>query len=113
MEHEPLLVPMLAEFIWIPALRHRLTRLVRGLPDSDWKQILSFACDGRYAEATDLLTTVGAVTIAARTHLFAAGKAHDDGRNADAKRHASEALRFYASVGATRFAERAEALMGG
>jgi hypothetical protein len=111
MEHGPLLVPMLAEFIWIPALRHRLTGLVRGLPEGEWKQILSFACDGRYAEAADVLTDVGAAAIAARTHLFAAGAARDDGRRDDVKRHAADALRFYSEVGATRFAERAAALM--
>ena len=111
MEQQPPFVPFLAEFIWVPALYHRLAGLTRGLPDGEWKRILSFACDGRYGEAVELLTNVGAATIAARTHLLAATRAHDDGRSADIKPHAAEALRFYTGVGATRFAERANALL--
>ena len=111
MEQQPLFLPFLAEFIWVPALYHRVAGLIRDLPDGEWKQILSFACEGRYAEAVDLLTGVGAIAIAAHTHLFAASKARDDGRSADVKPHAAEALRFYTAVGATRFAERASALM--
>jgi class 3 adenylate cyclase/tetratricopeptide (TPR) repeat protein len=112
--HEPLFAPILAEYVWYPALYDRLADLVRGLPQGEWKQTLLHACDGRYAEAADLLTEIGAATLAARTHLLAARIARDRRHGAaDIQRHAGEALRFYSRVGATRFAERAHELMRG
>ena len=85
--------------------------LSRRVPNGTWAEILSLACGGRYVDAARLLMDVGTPTLAARTHLFAAGSARNEGRDDDARRHAAEALRFYSHVGAPRFAEWANALL--
>jgi hypothetical protein len=53
----------------------------------------------------------GRNTTAARARLRAAERLVAEGRRAEADAHLSEALRFYRSVGATRYVREAEALL--
>jgi class 3 adenylate cyclase/tetratricopeptide (TPR) repeat protein len=67
--------------------------------------------DGRLVEAANVLTEMGRFAAAARVRLRAAETLATQGRRTEANEQLDKALRFYRSVGATRYIREAEGLL--
>ena len=78
---------------------------------SRWRDPLLAVADKRYADAATLYEQVGSQPLAADAHLLAASQATDEGRTADAHRHAEAVLAFAERTGASLYERRAEAFV--
>jgi hypothetical protein len=112
LEHEPRFGTISAHVLPLAASDARLARIEARSPEADRaKPALIAGREGRTEEAADLLASAGLLPLAARMRLIAAETATADGRRADAADQAERALSFFASVGATRYADTASKLL--
>ena len=102
----------LSELLAVQSHHDEIRRTAIRLPEtSAWRRALMAATEGRLADAADIYERMGSHPLAARMHLLAADRAHDQGRTRESRRHAERALAFYGAVGASLYADRAAALM--
>ena len=78
---------------------------------SRWRDALLAVADERYADAAVRYEKIGSQPLAADAHLLAARQAADEGRTADAHRHAEEVLAFAERTGASLYRQRAAAFV--
>ena len=82
------------------------------LPEaSRWRNALMLIADERYSDAATLYMEIGSQPLAADANLLAARQAADQGRTADAHRHAEAVLDFAELTGASLYERRAEAFV--
>ena len=76
-----------------------------------WRDPLLAVADERYSDAATLYEEIGSQPLAADARLLAAQQAADEGRTADAHRHADAVLGFAKRTGASLYERRAEAFI--
>jgi tetratricopeptide (TPR) repeat protein len=84
--------------------------LLETAPKLPWVAAGHALASGEPERAADLLAQLGCPPAEAYARLRTAEDLVDAGRAADAEPHAEAALRFYRSVGATRFVDKAESI---
>ena len=78
------------------------------LPDAcHWREALLVTADARYTDAAVLYEDLGSQVLAADAHLLAAQQAANDGRTAEAARHAQVVLTFADQTGAVLYQRQA------
>jgi class 3 adenylate cyclase len=80
-------------------------------PASRWRAALLLIADQHYAEAAALYEEIGSQPLAADAHLLAANQATQNGRTANAQKHANAVLAFAEKTGSTLYQERAEGFL--
>ncbi len=88
--------------------RARVREFRRG---TRWDQAADAVLDGRWADAADAYSEMGARPFAALAALQAAEAYVSEGRRAEADEQLSRALEFWRSVGAKRYVREGEALL--
>jgi hypothetical protein len=112
LENQPLFGTHTAHFLPLAQSDARLARLAARTPDADRaKPALIAGCEGRADEAADLLAAAGLLPLAARMRLIAAEAARAGDRPTVAAAQGEQALAFFTSVGATRYADTAAELL--
>ena len=92
----------------------QLNEAASRLPDTcRWRDVLMLIAGKRYVEGAALYAQIGSQPLAADAHLLAARQAADQGRTADAHRHAEAVFTFAERTGASLYRQRAEVFVGG
>jgi len=79
---------------------------------SRWRDALLLIASERYADAAALYEEIGSGQLAAEMHLLAAGRAADEGRTGDVRRHTDTVVAYAERSGAGDMLARARAMGG-
>jgi tetratricopeptide (TPR) repeat protein len=89
-----------------------LRPLLAQVPLTPWVRGAHAIVEADYVGAVDAAVSIGAPSIEAYTRLRAGEAMFAEGRSGEAARHLESALAFYQSARATRYVQRAKALLG-
>src|SRR5262249_8159071 len=96
---------------WRTGNEERLQSGIDALHMTPWMEAAASLIRRDFDDAATRLETIGAVSIAAHAHLWAAEWLDEHGRRPEANSHLDRSLAFWRSVGATRYAQRSESLL--
>jgi class 3 adenylate cyclase/tetratricopeptide (TPR) repeat protein len=85
--------------------------MVERLPEGPWLRVCRTAAERAYAEAADLLASMGEQPVQARLRLLAARQLAAEGRLADAEQQLNLARAFWESVGAIAYLREADEVL--
>jgi class 3 adenylate cyclase/tetratricopeptide (TPR) repeat protein len=85
--------------------------LVRRMPEGPWRDVCQAALDADYAQAADVLDTIGEKSMQAEVRLRAARSLLADGRLGEAEAQLERARAFWRSVGATAYLREADEML--